>query len=83
MWCVVARKREGGKEREILNKSDVMMQCMYCVVCVLCNVHCTYTHTLTPYRPGTDTQTHMEVSPVIDPTLEGMVPFKPLPTRDT
>ena len=70
MWCVVARKREGGKERERLNKSDVMMQCMYCTVCFV------YTHTLNPYRPGTDTQTHMEVSPVIDPTLEGMVPSK-------
>jgi hypothetical protein len=32
VWCVVARKREGCKERERLNKSDVMMQCMYCVV---------------------------------------------------
>jgi hypothetical protein len=27
------------------------------------------------------TQTHMKLSSVIDPTLDGMVPFKPLPKR--
>jgi hypothetical protein len=57
------------------------MQC--CIVlyvyCVLYTLHIhAYNHSLPPRKYA---QTHMWLSSVSDPTLEGMVPFKPLIPR--